>query len=38
MMLAAHRVPWLMLVGCYYLIQLLVSAIPVAGPLVLMVL
>jgi len=38
MMLAAHRVPWLVLVGCYYLIQLLVSAIPVAGPLVLMVL
>jgi hypothetical protein len=37
-MLAAYRVPWLLLVGCYYLIQLLVSAIPVAGPLVLMVL
>jgi hypothetical protein len=37
-MLVAQRIPWLVLVGVYYLIQLLVSAIPVAGPLVLMVL
>jgi len=37
-MLAAARVPWLMLLLLYYLIQLLVSVIPVAGPLAMMVL
>ncbi|MET0681760.1 MAG: BPSS1780 family membrane protein [Casimicrobiaceae bacterium] len=37
-MLVAQRIPWLVLIGVYYLIQLLVSALPVVGPLVLMVL
>ena len=37
-MLAAARVPWLMLLLFYYMIQLLVSVIPFAGPLAMMVL
>ena len=37
-MLAAARVPWLMLLLFYYLIQLLVSVIPLAGPLAMMLL
>ena len=37
-MLAAARVPWLMLLLFYYLIQLLVSVIPLAGPLAMMML
>ena len=37
-MLSAARVPWLMLLLFYYLIQLLVSVIPLAGPLAMMVL
>ncbi len=37
-MLAAARVPWLMLLLFYYLIQLLVSVVPLAGPLAMMVL
>jgi hypothetical protein len=32
-MLAKARVPWLMLLGFYYVIQWLVSVIPIAGPL-----
>ena len=37
-MLSAARIPWLMLLLCYYLIQLLVSVVPLAGPLAMMVL
>ena len=37
-MLSAARIPWLMLLLFYYLIQLLVSVIPLAGPLAMMVL
>ena len=37
-MLSAARIPWLMLLLLYYLIQLLVSVIPLAGPLAMMVL
>ncbi|MDH5245969.1 MAG: BPSS1780 family membrane protein [Betaproteobacteria bacterium] len=37
-MLAAARIPWLMLLLLYYLIQLLVSVIPLAGPLAMMLL
>ena len=37
-MLSHARVPWLMLLFGYYLIQLLVSVIPLAGPLAMMVL
>ena len=37
-MLSAARVPWLMLLLVYYLIQLMVSVIPVVGPLAMMVL
>ena len=37
-MLAAARVPWLMLLLAYYLIQLLVSLIPLVGPMAMMVL
>lgn len=37
-MLAQARVPWLMLLLLYYLIQLLVSVVPIAGPLAMMVL
>jgi hypothetical protein len=37
-MLSAARVPWLMLLVFYYVIQLLVSVIPLAGPLAMMVL
>jgi hypothetical protein len=37
-MLATARVPWLMLLLFYYLIQLMVSIIPLAGPLAMMVL
>jgi len=37
-MLSTARVPWLMLLLSYYLIQLLVSVIPLAGPLAMMVL
>jgi len=37
-MLAAARVPWLMLLLAYYVIQLLVSVVPVVGPLAMMVL
>jgi hypothetical protein len=37
-MLSAARVQWLMLLLSYYLIQLLVSVIPLAGPLAMMVL
>jgi hypothetical protein len=37
-MLAAARIPWLMLHLFYYLIQLLVSVIPLAGPLAMMLL
>jgi len=36
-MLSAARVPWLLLLLTYYLIQLLVSLIPIVGPLALMV-
>jgi hypothetical protein len=36
-MLAAHRVRWLMLLLIYYVIQLLVSVVPVVGPLAMMV-
>jgi hypothetical protein len=37
-MLSHARIPWLMLLLFYYLIQLLVSVIPLAGPLAMMVL
>ena len=37
-MLSHARIPWLMLLLLYYLIQLLVSVIPLAGPLAMMVL
>jgi hypothetical protein len=37
-MLSAARIPWLMLLLFYYMIQLLVSVIPLAGPLAMMVL
>jgi len=37
-MLAAARIPWLMLLLSYYLIQLLVGIIPLAGPLAMVVL
>jgi hypothetical protein len=37
-MLAAARVPWLMLLLCYYVIQLMVSVVPLVGPLAMMVL
>jgi hypothetical protein len=37
-MLSAARVPWLMLLLVYYLVQLLVSVIPVVGPLAMMML
>ena len=37
-MLAAARVPWLMLLLIYYLIQLLVSVVPFVGPLAMMAL
>ena len=37
-MLAVARVPWLMLLLVYYVIQLLVSVIPLVGPLGMMVL
>lgn len=37
-MLAAARVPWLLLLLFYYLLQLMVSVIPVVGPLAMMVL
>jgi hypothetical protein len=37
-MLAAARVPWLMLLLIYYLIQLLVSIVPLVGPLAMMAL
>lgn len=37
-MLSAARVQWLILLLFYYLIQLLVSVIPIAGPLAMMVL
>jgi hypothetical protein len=37
-MLAAARFPWLMLLFSYYIIQYLVSFIPLAGPLAMMVL
>ena len=37
-MLSSARIPWLMLLLFYYLIQLLVSIIPLAGPLAMMVL
>ncbi len=37
-MLAQARVPWLMLLLLYYVIQLLVSVVPLAGPLAMMVL
>jgi hypothetical protein len=37
-MLSAARVPWLLLLLAYYLIQLVVSIVPVAGPLALMIL
>ena len=37
-MLSAARVPWLMLLLAYYLVQLLVSVVPVVGPLAMMVL
>ena len=37
-MLAVARVPWLMLLLVYYIIQLLVSVIPLVGPLAMMVL
>ena len=37
-MLAAARVPWLMLLLFYYILQLLVSVVPVVGPLAMMVL
>ena len=37
-MLSAARIPWLMLLLFYYLIQLMVSVIPLAGPLAMMVL
>ena len=37
-MLSAARIPWLMLLLFYYVIQLLVSVIPLAGPLAMMVL
>lgn len=37
-MLAAARVPWLLLLLAYYVLQLLVSVIPVIGPLAMMVL
>ena len=37
-MLAAARIPWLMLLLFYYLIQLMVSVVPLVGPLAMMVL
>lgn len=37
-MLSAARVQWLMLLGCYYVIQLLVSVVPIVGPLAMMAL
>ena len=37
-MLSAARIPWLMLLLSYYLVQLLVSVVPLAGPLAMMVL
>ena len=37
-MLSAARIPWLMLLLFYYLIQLFVSVVPLAGPLAMMVL
>jgi hypothetical protein len=37
-MLAAHRVRWLLLLFVYYVIQLLVSVVPVVGPLAMMIL
>jgi hypothetical protein len=37
-MLAAARVPWLMLLLFYYILQLLVSVVPIVGPLAMMVL
>jgi hypothetical protein len=37
-MLAAARVPWLLLLLFYYVIQLLVSVVPVVGPLAMMAL
>lgn len=37
-MLGQARVPWLMLLLLYYVIQLLVSVVPLAGPLAMMVL
>jgi len=37
-MLAAARVPWLLLLLFYYLIQLMVSVVPLVGPLAMMVL
>jgi hypothetical protein len=36
-MLAAHRVRWLFLLLAYYVIQFLVSVVPVVGPLAMMV-
>jgi hypothetical protein len=36
-MLAAARVPWLFLLLVYYVIQLMVSVVPVVGPLAMMV-
>jgi len=37
-MLAAARVRWLLLLLCYYVIQLMVSVVPLVGPLAMMVL
>ena len=37
-MLSAARIPWLMLLLVYYLIQLIVSVVPLVGPLAMMVL
>jgi hypothetical protein len=37
-MLARARVPWLLLLLCYYVIQLMVSFVPLVGPLAMMVL
>lgn len=37
-MLAAARLPWMMLLFLYYLIQLLVGVVPIVGPLAMMLL
>jgi uncharacterized membrane protein len=37
-MLAAARLPWMMLLFVYYLVQLLVSVVPLVGPLAMMLL